>query len=89
MFVELAPSTVIGVVLLEAGSGLLFFFFSFYDNIDGDVDGDGRGGDDDSIFVTRRRLKLSCNRLYWEKGDQSCTHDSCSVEGKGIIRMLL
>ena len=54
--------------MLEAASGLWPFFFC--DNIDGDVDGDGHGGDDDIIFVTRRTLKLSCNRLYWEKEKQ-------------------
>ena len=39
--------------------------FFYDDNIDGDVDGDGHGGDDDTIFVTRRTLKVSCNRLYY------------------------
>ena len=64
--------------MLEAGSGLWpFFLFFCDDNIDGDVDGDGHGGDDDTIFVTRRTLKLSCNRLYYarkrqgEKGEKA------------------
>ena len=51
--------------MLAASSGLCFFHFLFCDdNVDGDVDGDGHGGDDDTICVTRRTLKLSCNRLY-------------------------
>ena len=55
--------------MLEAGH-LAFFLFFYDDNIDGDADGDGHGGDDNTIFVTRRTLKLSCNRLYWEKDKQ-------------------
>ena len=64
LFGRTGPSIAIGFVLLEAGSGLWPFFYD--GNIDCDVDGDGHGGDDDTIFVTRRTFKLSRNRLYSE-----------------------